>query len=101
VAARAQQPGGVRRIGVLMAHAEDEAEFNAYVGAFRDSKSSDGAKASISTSISVGAAVYPWRFFPGIGGLLSYECDQRELFRLAATYVDRILRGTKPSELPV
>jgi putative ABC transport system substrate-binding protein len=46
-------------------------------------------------------AVYPWRFFPEIGGLLSYGSDQRDLFRLAATYVDRILRGAKPSELPV
>ena len=46
-------------------------------------------------------AVYPWRFFPDIGGLLSYGSDQRDLFRLAATYVDRILRGAKPSELPV
>jgi putative ABC transport system substrate-binding protein len=46
-------------------------------------------------------AVYPWRFFPEIGGLLSYGSDQADLFRLAATYVDRILRGVKPSELPV
>jgi putative ABC transport system substrate-binding protein len=46
-------------------------------------------------------AVYPWRFFPDIGGLLSYGSDQADLFRLAATYVDRILRGAKPSELPV
>jgi ABC-type uncharacterized transport system substrate-binding protein len=46
-------------------------------------------------------AVYPWRFFPDIGGLLSYGTDQRDVFRLAATYVDRILRGAKPSELPV
>jgi putative ABC transport system substrate-binding protein len=46
-------------------------------------------------------AVYPWRFFPDIGGLLSYGSDQRDLFRLAASYIDRILRGAKPSELPV
>ena len=46
-------------------------------------------------------AVYPWRFFPDIGGLLSYGSDQRDLFRFAATYVDRILKGAKPSELPV
>jgi putative ABC transport system substrate-binding protein len=46
-------------------------------------------------------AIYPWRFFPDIGGLLSYGSDQRELFRSAATYVDRILKGTKPSDLPV
>jgi putative tryptophan/tyrosine transport system substrate-binding protein len=46
-------------------------------------------------------AVYPWRFFSEIGGLLSYGADQRDEFRLAATYADRILRGAKPSELPV
>jgi putative ABC transport system substrate-binding protein len=34
-------------------------------------------------------AAYPWRFFPEIGGLLSYGSDQVDLFRLAATYVDR------------
>src|SRR5262249_50640285 len=46
-------------------------------------------------------AIYPWRFFPEIGGLISYGSDQRELFGQAATYVDRILRGAKASELPV
>ena len=46
-------------------------------------------------------AIYPWRFFPELGGLLSYGSEQRELFRLAATYIDRILKGAKPSELPV
>ena len=40
-------------------------------------------------------------FFAELGGLLSYGNDQRDLFQLAATYVDRILRGAKPSELPV
>ena len=46
-------------------------------------------------------AVYPWRFFAEVGGLLSYGSEQRDQFRLAATYVDRILKGAKPSELPV
>ena len=46
-------------------------------------------------------AVYPWRFFPELGGLMSYGSEQRALFRLAATYVDRILKGAKPSDLPV
>src|SRR5215207_6838940 len=45
--------------------------------------------------------IYPWRFFPQSGGLLSYGSDQRDQFRLAATYVDRILKGEKPSQLPV
>jgi putative tryptophan/tyrosine transport system substrate-binding protein len=45
--------------------------------------------------------VYPWRIFPELGGLLSYGNEQRDSFRLAATYVDRILKSEKPSELPV
>lgn len=46
-------------------------------------------------------AVYPWRFFAEAGGLISYGSEQRDQFRTAATYVDRILQGAKPSELPV
>jgi putative ABC transport system substrate-binding protein len=46
-------------------------------------------------------AVYPWRFFPELGGLLSYGIDQRDQFGIAATYVDRILKGEKPADLPV
>jgi putative ABC transport system substrate-binding protein len=45
--------------------------------------------------------VYPWRFFAELGGLLSYGNDQRDSFRLGATYVDRILKGETPSGLPV
>jgi putative ABC transport system substrate-binding protein len=46
-------------------------------------------------------AVYPRRIFTEVGGLLSYGIDQPALYRQAATYADRILKGTKPSELPV
>ena len=46
-------------------------------------------------------AVYPWRFFAELGGLLSYGSVQRDMFRIAATYVDRILKGAKPADLPV
>ena len=46
-------------------------------------------------------AVYPWRFFAEQGGLLSYGSEQGDLFRRAATYVDRILKGEKPVDLPV
>ena len=46
-------------------------------------------------------AVYPRRFFAELGGLLSYGNDQSDNFRRTATYVDRILHGAKPNELPV
>jgi putative ABC transport system substrate-binding protein len=46
-------------------------------------------------------AVYPFRFFPELGGLLSYGIDLTDNFRRAAIYADRILNGAKPSELPV
>jgi putative ABC transport system substrate-binding protein len=43
-------------------------------------------------------AVYPYRFFAEVGGLMSYGVDLVDNFRRAATYVDRILKGEKPSE---
>jgi putative ABC transport system substrate-binding protein len=46
-------------------------------------------------------AVYPRRFFAELGGLLSYGNDQSDNFRRTATYVDEILKGAKPSELPI
>jgi putative ABC transport system substrate-binding protein len=46
-------------------------------------------------------AIYPFRFFATSGGLMSYGFDQVEQWRGAAGYVDRILRGDKPADLPV
>jgi putative tryptophan/tyrosine transport system substrate-binding protein len=46
-------------------------------------------------------AVYPYRFYTEHGGLLSYGVDLVDNYRHAATYADRILKGAKPSELPV
>jgi putative ABC transport system substrate-binding protein len=45
--------------------------------------------------------VCPWGFFAEEGGLLSCRSQMRDEFRLAASYVDRILKGEKPTELPV
>jgi putative ABC transport system substrate-binding protein len=46
-------------------------------------------------------AVYPFTYFATSGGLISYGPDQVEQFRRAASYVDRILNGEKPADLPV
>ena len=46
-------------------------------------------------------SVYPFRYWAELGGLLSYGVEQTDNFRRAATYADRILKGTKPSDLPV
>ena len=46
-------------------------------------------------------AVYAFRFFTELGGLLSYGSDRNDNFRRAASYADRILKGENPSELPV
>jgi ABC-type uncharacterized transport system substrate-binding protein len=46
-------------------------------------------------------AIYPFRFFAELGGLMCYGNDLLDSFRRAADYADRILKGAKPSELPV
>jgi putative ABC transport system substrate-binding protein len=45
--------------------------------------------------------MYPYREYVDAGGLISYAPSNIELFRGAATYVDKILKGAKPAELPI
>jgi putative ABC transport system substrate-binding protein len=46
-------------------------------------------------------AVYPFRYYATSGGLISYGPNTTDPFRRAANYVDRILKGEKPADLPV
>jgi len=46
-------------------------------------------------------AIYPLRQYVEVGGLLSYGINAADLYRRAATFVDKILKGTKPADLPV
>ena len=46
-------------------------------------------------------AIYPYRFYVMGGGLISYGPDRVDSYRRAASYIDRILKGEKPGDLPV
>ena len=45
--------------------------------------------------------MYPYRFYAVDGGLLSYGHDENEPWRLAPAYIDKILKGAKPGDLPI
>ena len=104
----------VRRQGVKLRHRPiDETEYRRLFAALAQ----EGAEAILVTDASENTtnlrlvielaekgrlpAMYPYRHFVEAGGLMSYGVDLRELGRRAADMADRILKGTKPREIPV
>jgi putative ABC transport system substrate-binding protein len=65
-----------------------------FIGTYRESIISAAARNNV-------PAVYPQSLYVREGGLLSYGADREDQWRRAANYVDRILRGAKPGDLPV
>jgi putative tryptophan/tyrosine transport system substrate-binding protein len=106
----AQEVGERLAIKVIAAGVRDAAESETAIAATVGS--GDGGLMvlpgipDVPTTIAVAAryrvpAIYPTRYYAADGGLMSYGAEQLPQFRDGATYIDRILRGAKVSELPV
>jgi len=95
LAARAQQAEQMRRVGVLMGYSENDPEGRARVAAFREGLQAHRVEvAALATRFRL-PAVYAFRYFADVGGLMSYGSDQIDDYRRAATY------GELPVQTPV
>ena len=104
-----------RELG-LQLHSMDIRSGNDFESAFKEAAKAGSAALAVTSSPFINShqkriadlatknrlpAIYTRRDFVDSGGLMSYGPDQAELYRRAATYVDKILKGAKPADLPV
>ena len=104
------------KVRITMAAVHDAAEIEREINAFSAlARNSNGGLIVLPSPVTIGhrnliialaaqhhlPAIYFYRYFVDAGGLISYGIDPADQFRQAATYVDRVLRGEKPSDLPV
>jgi putative ABC transport system substrate-binding protein len=102
-----------RGVEVIPINMRDAAEIERAVAAFARSSNGGlivtaGAQVIVSRKLILALAakhklpaVYPTRYFVTDGGLISYAADLIDQYRRSASYVDRILRGEKPADMPV
>jgi putative tryptophan/tyrosine transport system substrate-binding protein len=108
----AARSGGIEPIGAAVHTAEDIERVVANLGnrggagLVMSPDSFLQTKRNLDLVISLAArhrvpAIYPFRFIIAAGGLISYGVNNIDLYRRSASYVDRILKGAKPADLPV
>ena len=99
--ARAQQSQKPARIGVIMGFSAEDEVWQSYLATFRGRLQELGWAVGHAPARLNLPAIYSFRFYAASGGLISYGIDQLETVREAASYVNRILRGENPADLPL
>jgi putative ABC transport system substrate-binding protein len=92
-----REPGQMDRVLSALARATDVGVIVAVSSAALNNR---GAILALAAKYKL-PAVYPYRHFVAAGGLISYGANLTSQYRSAAGYVDRILKGAKPNDLPV